>query len=72
MDESALQPRLNAIERRQSYILSLLAGGYMIAGTWLLVDTVPAVTVWNAGFGMISLAILASIVGIYRRRQASS
>lgn len=72
MDGSALQPRLDAIERRQSHILLLLMGGYVIAGTWLLVDTIPAVTVFNAGFGLIILAILASIVGIYRRRQARS
>lgn len=72
MDESALQPRLDAIERRQSYILLLLVGGYVFAGTWLLVDTVPAVTVWNAVFGLVILAVLASILGIYRRRQASS
>ena len=72
MDESALQPRLDAIERRQSYLLLLLVGGYVFAGTWLLVDTVPAVTVWNAGFGLLTLAALASLVEIYRRRQASS
>ena len=72
MDESALQPRLDAIERRQSYILLLLVAGYVFAGTWFLVDMVPAVTVWNAGFGLIILAVLASIVKIYRRRQASS
>ena len=72
MDESALQPRLDAIERRQSYILLLLVGGYVFAGTWLLIDTVPAVTVWNAVFGLVILAVLASILGIYRRRQASS
>jgi hypothetical protein len=69
MDESALQPRLASIERRQSYILSLLVGGYVIGATWLLVDTVPAVTVWNAGFGLVVLAIFASMVGIFRRRQ---
>jgi hypothetical protein len=72
MDESVLHPRLDAIERRQSYILSLLVGGYVFAGTWLLVNTFPAVTVWNAGIGLVTLALLASVVGIYRRRQASS
>lgn len=72
MDDAALQPRLDAIERRQFYVLSLLVGGYVFAGTWFLVETVPAVTVWDAGFGLISLAVLASMVGIYRRRQASS
>lgn len=72
MDESALQPRLDAIERRQSYILLLLVGGYVVAGAWLLIDTVPAVTVWNAVFGLVILAVLASILGIYRRRKASS
>ncbi|MFC7134983.1 MULTISPECIES: hypothetical protein [Salinibaculum] len=72
MDESALQPRLDAIERRQSYILLLLVGGYVFAGTWLLIDTIPAVTVWNAVLGWIILAVLASMLGIYRRRKASS
>jgi len=70
MDDPALQPRLDAIERRQFYILTLLAGGYVFAGTWILVETIPAVTVWNAGLGVIALAFLASTIGIYRRRQA--
>ena len=71
MEESALQPQLDAIERRQSYILSLLVVGYLFAGIWILIDTVPTVTVWNAGFGLIVLTILAVMVGIYRRRQVS-
>jgi hypothetical protein len=72
MDESALQPRLDTIERRQSYILFLLVAGYVCLGIWFLVDTVPAVTVWNAAFGLVILSVLTSLVGIYRRRQASS
>ena len=72
MSESALQPRLDAIERRQSYILSLLVIGYVFLGTWLIIDTVPAVTVWNASFGLITVGVLVSMVTIYRRRQTSS
>ncbi len=72
MSESALQPRLDAIERRQSYIISLLVIGYVFLGTWLIIDTVPAVTVWNASFGLITVGVLASMVTIYRRRQTSS
>lgn len=71
MDESALQPRLDAIERRQSYILTLLVTGYVVAGTWFLVETVPAVTVWNASFGVIVFAVLVLLVKIYHRRQVS-
>jgi hypothetical protein len=71
MSESTLQPRLDAIERRQSYILSLLVIGYVFLGTWLIIDTVPAVTVWNASFGLITVGVLASMVTIYRRRQTS-
>jgi hypothetical protein len=70
MDDPALQPRLDAIERRQSYILTLLAGGYVLAGTWFLVETVPAVTVWNAGLGVLLLVFVTSTIGVYRRRQA--
>lgn len=72
MDDSALQPRLDAIERRQFYILVLLVSGYVFAGAWLLVETTTAVTGWNAGFGLILLAFLVSIVGMHRRRQAKS
>lgn len=72
MDEFALQSRLDAIERRQSYILSLLVGGYVFAGGWLLVETIPAITVWSAGLGLIILLVLVSTIGIYRQRQASS
>jgi len=72
MDDPALQPRLDAIERRQRYILTLVASGYVFAGVWFLVETVPAVTVWNAGVGVIVLVFVASTVGIYRRRQAGT
>ena len=72
MDESAVQPRLDAIERRQSYILWLLVGGYVFFGAWFLIEAVPAVTVWNAGFALGIIAVVAAMVGIYRRRQATS
>lgn len=72
MDDSALQPRLDAIERRQFYILTLLVGGYVFAGSWLLVETVPSLTVWNTGFGVLVLGFIASMIGVYRRRQAGS
>jgi hypothetical protein len=72
MDDPALQSRLDTIARRQSYVLGLLVAGYLIAGAWLLVATVPSVTVWTAGFGVVVLAVLASTVGVYRRRTTTS
>lgn len=70
MDESALQDRLEAIERRQSFVLALLVGLYLLGALWLLVETVAAVTVGDVVAGGVILAILASVVGIYRRRRA--
>ena len=72
MDESALQHRLDAIERRQFVIVSLILFGYLIGGTWILVDGIDAVTPWNAGVGLTVLAAGAAIVGTYRRRRAEA
>jgi len=71
MDESALQSRLDAIERRQSLVLWLLVAGYVLAASWVLVDSVDAVTVYHAAIALSALAGLATVVGISRRRQAS-
>lgn len=70
MDESALQNRLDRIETQVTAIRSLLVVGYVFAGTWFLVEEVAAVTVWNAGIGLIALTLVLSAVGMYRRRQA--
>lgn len=70
MDESALQRRLDGIERRLSFIVSLLVGGYIFGGSWILIEAVDAATVWNVGLGVIVLAVVASIGGMYRRRRA--
>jgi hypothetical protein len=72
MDESALQHRLAAIERRQSLALSLLVGVYVLGGTWILVEEVAAVTVWTAGVALVVLAVLGSMIGMYRRRRANA
>jgi hypothetical protein len=68
MDDSALQQRLDVIERRQALTLSLIVVAYVLGGAWFLVDGVDAVSAWAAGFGLIALAVLASMAGIYRRR----
>jgi len=68
--DDALHRRIESIERRQFYTLSLLVGGYVFAGTWLLVETTRAVTVWNAGLGLLLVALLVAVVGVYRRRRA--
>lgn len=70
MDDSALQQRLDVIERRQMFTLSLLVVAYVLGGAWFLVDGVDVVSAWAAGFGLLALAVLASVVGIYRRRRA--
>jgi hypothetical protein len=69
MDDRALQTRLDAIERRQSVLLWLLVGGYVLAALWLLVTATDAVTVWNAGVAAAVLAVLATAAGIARRRR---
>jgi hypothetical protein len=71
MDESALQNRLAAIERRQSLILTLLVGLYLLGGMWVIVQSFTAITVWHAGTGAVVVGILVAIVGIFRRRQAT-
>ena len=71
MDESALQSRLDAIERRQSLVLSLLVVSYLFAASWLLVDAFDAVTVYHAAVALVALAGLASVAGIARRRRES-
>lgn len=70
MDDSALQDRLDAIERRQSITLALLAGLYLLGGLWLLVRGVDAITAWHAGVAAVVLALGALAAGIYRRRRA--
>lgn len=69
MDESALQRRLDVIERRQVLIVSLIVAGYVLAGLWFLVAELEAVTVWTAGLGATIVAVLAAGVGMYRRRR---
>jgi hypothetical protein len=71
MDESALQTRLQRIERRQRLTLWLLAGVYAVGGLWLLVREVPAVSGWHAGVGAVAVGVFAAVVGIARRRRAS-
>jgi uncharacterized protein (DUF983 family) len=71
MDDAALQNRLDAIERRQSRIVSLLLVGYVLVGTWLVVDEFAAVTVWDATVALVVLALVLSIGWLYRRRQSS-
>ena len=71
MDDAALQNRLDAIERRQFRIVSLLLVGYVLAGTWLVVDEVAAITVWDAAVALVVLALVLSIGWLYRRRQSS-
>ena len=71
MDDAALQNRLDAIERRQFRIVSLLLVGYVLAGTWLVVDEFAAVTVWDATVALVVLALVLSIGWLYRRRQSS-
>jgi hypothetical protein len=70
MDEAALQNRLDAIERRQSRIVWLLLLGYVGAGTWLLVDEVAAITVWDAVVALAALAFVLLVGWVYRRRQS--
>lgn len=70
MDESALQNRLEAIKRRQFYVLALLSGTYVLAGLWLLVRETAAVTVWHASAGVVGLCLVALFVAVYRRRRA--
>ena len=72
MDESALQRRLSAIERRQSLILSLNVLAYALGGGWLLVDSVDAITVWHAGIALTVVAVGILGGGVYRRRRRRS
>lgn len=71
MDDSVLQQRLDAIERRQTLVLSLLVAGYVLGGAWVLVAELDAVSAWSTGVGLVVLAVVASVVGVYRRRQAT-
>jgi hypothetical protein len=70
IDEGALQRRLGAIGRRQALVVSLLVGGYVLVGVRVLVEQTAAVTVWNAGVGVAVFAVVAPVVGAYRRRRA--
>ena len=70
MDESALQHRLDAVERRQSVTLALLAGLYVLAGLAAVVWIVPAVTARHASALGVVVGLVALVVGIARRRRA--
>jgi len=72
MDDSALQQRLERIERRQSYLLVLVAGLYVFAALWLLVRELAAITAWHVAVGLVAVGVLVAVVGTYRRRQAST
>jgi len=70
MDESALQHRLDAVERRQSLTLALLVGLYVLAGLAAVVWTVPGVTAWHASALGVVVGLVVLVVGIARRRRA--
>ncbi len=70
MDESPLQSRLTTIERRQSLVLTLLVGLYLLGGLWVPIREVAAVTIWHAGVGAVALALIAVLVVVSRRRRA--
>ncbi|WP_123534292.1 hypothetical protein [Halosimplex salinum] len=70
MDDSTLRSRLDAIERRLTLVSWLLAGMYVFGTAWLLVETFDAVTVYSAAVGVVALAVVASMSGVYRRRRA--
>ena len=64
MDESALQARLDRIERRQRLVLVLLVVPY-------LVGIAELVGVWIAGvlYTAVGLLVLVTVVGRRRRRR---
>jgi hypothetical protein len=70
MDDTALQQRLDAIERRQRLTLAGLGGLSLAALLWVLVTEVAAVTVWTAGAAAVGVSLLALVAGIARRRRA--
>lgn len=70
MDDSVLQDRLDAIAWRQRLILRLLVAGYALAGVAVVVERVDAITWWSPAVGLVVLAVVAAIAGIYRRRRA--
>lgn len=67
MDDVPIEQRINVIERRLIYVLAMFVGAYVLAGAWMLVEF-DVVTVWGAGFGVITLLTVVLIVGIYRHR----
>lgn len=70
MEESPLQSRLTTIERRQSLVLTLLVGLYLLGSLWVLVREVAAVTIWHTGIGAVALTLIALLAVISRRRRA--
>jgi hypothetical protein len=67
MDDSALQDRLEMIERRQSIILALLGGLYLLGRLWFLWWEFAGVTVWNLAVGFVGIGLLVTALGTYRR-----
>lgn len=72
MDDPTLHRRLDRFERRQSVVLGLLVGAYLLAGVWFLVDELALVSPWTAAVAATVGLVLAVTVGIVRRRRASS
>lgn len=70
MDDASLHRRLDGIERRQSILLALIVGAYLLAGSWILVDVVGLVSPWTiAVAGAVGL-VLTMVLGMVRRRRA--
>jgi len=70
MDDAALQDRLQAIERRQSVVLAMVAGLYLFGALLLFEREIAAVTPWHSAVALVVLGLVALVVGIQRRRGA--
>ena len=71
MDDAPLQRRLDAIERRLSVLVALVASGYLVAGGWLLVVLVDPITPWHAGVAVVATLCLGVAVAVGRRRASA-
>jgi hypothetical protein len=68
VSDSALASRLDRIERRQTYVLALLAYPYLLGGLWLFTNDAELRAVLLALLPAVGIALVAYLVALFRAR----
>lgn len=67
-----LQGRLDRIERRQKYVLALLAYPYLLGLLWMIQEPVEPTRALTAIVPVLAMAVVAYLLALYRARAGST